>query len=549
MKYVKLKPNSKKPKANAEGHHDIVSEKPEGPYGISLDGEFVAIDFDKDHPQRESIEKSLPPTWSQRTGRTDAIGMHYLYSIPEGYTHKNSDIYTPDGTHIGEIKFKGYIAGPGTIVKDEPGKDLPYTRTNDLDPMPILPETLEPLYRHAKASKTHPTGVNEFDVMPDGQRDNDLHRLGSAMRSIGWTEKGIAINLAAIVNAGTVSQPEGREIEKKDIERLAHSVAKYDTEIQNPFTVKIWPSAYDLPDEQPMIEWIEYGFIPQNQLSLQYGKGAIGKSTWLPWLVRRLLKQGKRVGFSATEEPFYKFANGVRLGEKNFDKELLRNLFNIGNEWRFFKDEKKLKDHLEQNQLDFIYIDSIYDIFDPQIKGSSLAEKARPVLSPLVTLAEEMKVSIFSTFHETKKEDYNGPADMRNIPRVLLHATSENERLRLHIVKSNYKKPNYDILFRGEWIYVTNPNGTPLLETNREGIPEQSKMYVVTGYDDVEVSSDDKTVYNEEAINSSNDEEYQRVYRCKQENPTWGRIRIARELALSEKVVENRLAKIASALA
>jgi hypothetical protein len=319
---------------------------------------------------------------------------------------------------------------------------------------------------------------------------------------------------------------------------------KYDTEIEHPFTVKIWPTANDLPRNQPTIEWIEHGFIPEHQLSLQYGKGAIGKSSWIPWLVRKLLNKGKRVGFSATEEPFYKFANGVRLGEENFDSKLLDNLFNIGNDWRFFKDENRLKEALEQNQLDFIYIDSIYDFFDPAVKGSSLAEKARPILSPLVTLAEKMKVSIFGTFHETKKEDFNGPADMRNIPRVMLHATSENERLRLTVVKSNYKKPNYDILFKGCWVPVINPDGTPLMERNRNDELVQSEMYIVTGYDDIKVKPDGKTVSVEDTTDSSNDENYQKVYKCKKENPTWGRIRIARETGLSEKIVEIRLAHI-----
>lgn len=548
MKYVKLKPNSKVP-ATMHGHHDATEVKPEGNYGIVLDGKYVVIDFDSNHPERREIEVSLPNTWQQRTARTDALGMHYLYRVPEGHKGNNTTIRASDGTKIADVKFNGYIVGPGSEIDGRP-----YLKVNDTPPLPISWTFLERLLGHAKALKTHAKGADEFDVMPDGIRDNSLHKIASALRGVGYSEPSIRQGLVALIDSGLVDQPEGREVEGKDIDRLAHSCMKYDTEIEQPFTVKLWRTANDLPDEQPILEWILYGFIPQNKLTFQYGTGGIGKSTWVPHLVGTLLKKGLRVGFSATEETFEHFSNGVRLGMENFDKSLFDNLFDIDNDWRFPKDEQRLREALEQNHLDFIYFDSIYDIFDSAMRGSSLAEKARPILSPLSIIAQEMKVTILGTFHENKSGDFNGPKDMENIPRALLHATSSQDRLKLHVKKSNYRKPNYDLLAIGEWIPETNPNGTPVLERNKEGNIVQNEIYVVRGLEEIEIGDDEeteevdvKTTINLDELEPtiSNDDAYWKVYNCLKTNPAWGRFKIAEATGLSERIVQKRLEKIA----
>jgi hypothetical protein len=547
MKYVKLKPNSKVP-ATLHGHHDATDIKPEGNYGIVLDGEYVAIDFDSDHPERRAIEDSLPFTWKQRTARQDAKGIHYLYRLPIGYKGTNTTIKASDSTKIADVKFNGYIVGPGSSIDGRL-----YTHLEGQNPREIQIATLDRLLGPVKALKKDSKNPDEFDVMPDGIRDNSLHKIGSALRGVGYSENGIRESLAALLGSGLIEQPEGREIEAIDLKRLAHSCIKYDTEIEHPFTVKLWRTANDLPDEQPILEWILYGFIPQHKLTFQYGTGGIGKSTWVPHLVGILLKKGLRIGFSATEETFEHFSNGVRLGMDNFDKSLFNNLFDIDNDWRFPKDEQRLREALEQNHLDFIYFDSIYDIFDSAMKGSSLAEKARPILSPLSVIAQEMKVTILGTFHENKSGDFNGPKDMENIPRALLHATSSKNRLKLHVKKSNYRKPNYDLLAIGEWIPETNPNGTPVLERNKEGEIVQNEIYVVRGLEEVEIGDDEEieepivketiSLYELET-NSSNDEAYLRVYKCKEENPSWGWMKISDTLGLSQSVVKTRLAKI-----
>jgi bifunctional DNA primase/polymerase-like protein/AAA domain-containing protein len=547
MKYVKLKPNSKIP-ATPHGHHDATDIKPEGNYGIVLDGDYVAFDFDEYHIERRAIESTLPWTWAQRTPRPNGIGSHYLYTLPKGYIGKNTTLKASDGTRIGDIKFNGYIVGPGSEID---GRF--YTQFQDIEPIPIPLTLLEGLLGPAKALKADSKDLGAFDVMPDGNRDNSLHKIGSALRGVGFTEKGIALNLAAIVNSGTIEQPEGREIEKKDIERLAHSCAGYKTNLETPFTVKILRSAYDLPKKQPDIEWVMFRFIPQHKLTFQYGSGGIGKSTWVPWLVRKLLLEGKKVGFSATEETFEHFSNGVRLGMENFDIELFRNLYDLENTWTFPKDTQHLVEILEQCPLDFIYFDSLYDIFDS--KGQGLFANTRPSLTPLSRIAQEMKVTILGTFHENKSGTFNGSKEMESIPRALLHATSEHNRLRLHVAKSNNKKPDNDILFYGDWVPEMNLDGSIIKEKNKEGTWVDNEIFIVRGYDEVEIGEDEEKQKEEVTVketisltdletNTSNDEAYWKVYNCLNDNPTWGRILISRELGLSEKIVQNRLDRI-----
>jgi hypothetical protein len=120
-KIFPLLPGTKIP-ATSHGYKDAVVYDPENPpvgnYGIVLDNMFVVIDFDCDHPEREAIEKGLPPTWSQRTPRRDCVGMHYMYTIPAGYKGKNTILKGTDGKKIADILFNGYIVGPGSVISD-----------------------------------------------------------------------------------------------------------------------------------------------------------------------------------------------------------------------------------------------------------------------------------------------------------------------------------------------------------------------------------------------------------------------------------------------
>lgn len=384
------------------------------------------------------------------------------------------------------------------------------------------------------------------DGVPNGEHDNFLSALTYwTSKQWGFSEEANKALLdkgpLAVLQDPDTSNP----YTEADLTRIARSGASKGT--SKPLKIveeRNLRCANDLLS-QPPIEWAMWRFVPQNKLSFQYGTGGIGKSTWVPWLVGELLKKGMVVGFSATEETFDHFSNGVRLGMRDsFKSEYLDNLFDLGNDWNFPKDEEKLSDLCIEYKFGFIYFDSIYDTFDAKA-ASSLTASTRPSLTPLSRIAETMKVSILGTFHETKQGDFNGSKDMENIPRVLIHAEAEagQERLRLYVKKSNYKKPDYDLLTIGEWVPETNLDGSPVMERSKAGVLEQSLIYVVYGFEEVERKAG--TPFDlakiKEVSNTSNDDAYWKVLECKNANPTFGWRQISEATGLKENIVKMRM--------
>ena len=116
-----LKHNSKAPLKGSRGHLGAQEYLPElgyptWNYGIALDGMYLVVDIDCDHPERAAFEASLPITWTQQTARTNCVGMHYLYRVPQGFKGKNGTYKASDGTRIADIKVNGYIVGPGSSI-------------------------------------------------------------------------------------------------------------------------------------------------------------------------------------------------------------------------------------------------------------------------------------------------------------------------------------------------------------------------------------------------------------------------------------------------
>lgn len=387
------------------------------------------------------------------------------------------------------------------------------------------------------------------DGIPNGEHDSFLSTLAYwASNRWGLSSEANKVLLRegplAVLEDSDPSNP----YSDTDLNRIAHSGASKGT--SKPLELveeddESWISAYDLPDEQEVVEWIHYLYVPQNKLTLQYGTGGIGKSTWISYLVGTLLKKGLKVGFSATEESFDHFSNGVRLSlGKDFCKEQLKNLYDIRNFWKFSRDEDKLREKLETCPLDFIYFDSIYDVFNVK---RGLTEDTRPSLTPLSKIAEECKVTILGTFHENKSGEFNGSKDMESVPRCLIHATSDSDgRLRLHVRKANKKKPDYDLLVNGSFEPETNPNGTPVMERLEDGSLIQSEIFVVTGFDKVEKKKEG-TIYDLNSIQDSQEDEAMKLVKeCREANPTWGRVKIENATGLSENVVKLRLKKLES---
>lgn len=485
-----LKPNSKEPKT-PQGHLNAVKVdrkgRPSSNYGIALSSStecfFIVVDIDEDHPERNLLEDLCKGTWAQKTSRESGVGMHYLFSAPKGFQGHGKKVYSgSDKQKIADIKAKGYIVGPGSSINGHS-----YEMTNSVEPLEAPSWLLAFIESEPQASSI---STEEFEGVPHGSHDEFLHKLASWLRgSYGLSEPVIK----QVLHKGPLEALQGTDrsnpYSESDCLRIAHSAASYAPEmraVEFQLVDGEWRTALDLPEEQPITRWLMYNFIPQHELALQYGTGGIGKSTWVSWLAGILLKKGLKVGFSASEEPFERFANRTHMGHPDMPRELLGNLYDIGNRWVFPKDAEKMQRLLEKCHLDFLYFDSIYSLFDPSLKMPNLAEKARPVLTPLIQIAQECKIGILGTFHENKTGDFNGPKDMENIPRVMIHATSKSQKLNLQVHKTNFNDPTYALNMIGELRPEITHAGNPVLEENEQGDIVQRDLYVVTGYQKVE---------------------------------------------------------------
>jgi KaiC/GvpD/RAD55 family RecA-like ATPase len=317
-------------------------------------------------------------------------------------------------------------------------------------------------------------GGEERDGIPEGEHDEYLHKLASWHRGrYGLNAEAIARVLsegpAAVLLGGRPEDP----YTPKDFERIAKSVAKYEAEIDadllNPSG---WRSAADLEFAGPPREWWVHGFVPKGELVMVYGPGAAGKSTWGSWLASQCTRRGGRFAFVGVEEPFERFAWRALL--TGATAELLHEVPTAGS-LSFPKHIKALSEAVEALDVDLVYFDSIYAHFD-DLGGLNAAERARKCLSPLAEMAQKLSITVVGVFHENKLGQYLGSTEMRNVGRVMLHATREDGGpMRLSVSKTNFRKPTHSLTFWGRDVALSDPSsGEVQLEVNERGevVPE-----------------------------------------------------------------------------
>jgi AAA domain-containing protein/bifunctional DNA primase/polymerase-like protein len=477
-----LKPGEKvpDPAKNPNGTKDAQpvkpGKRPNGNYGIRLDGQYIVVDIDCDNPDRESFEASLELTWSQRTARTDVVGMHYLYRVPEGYIGSGKRVWLgADGNRIADIKAKGYIVGPGSTVN---GRQ--YTMINATDPVEA-PAWLLDFCRIQPQEELQ--GGCSSDGIPNGEHDSSLAKgLFLLATNLGLGEEA----LKKVLREGLYSvlqdvDPSNPYTEADDI-RLAHSAVSKGTykALELVEEDETWKTALDIDTKHPLEEWYLYNFIPKGELVLQYGAGGIGKSTWMSYLAATLIDKGITFGFSGSEEPFDRFTVRTHLSNRRLAMSSFGNLFDIGNHWRFPRDADKLRAKLETCPLKILYFDSIYSHFEMTDNFSNAAEKTRACLSPLASIAQDLGITIIGTFHENKASEYLGSTEMLNVSRVVLQASRSGEGpLKIKVRKTNFNQPDYSLNMLGDYEKAESLDGDPWMEVNEDGIISQKELYVV----------------------------------------------------------------------
>lgn len=475
-KIIYLAPNSKAPdgKRFPKGHlnaipcPDVITEN----YGIVLDGQYIVVDIDSP----KDCDLTFFPTWEQATKK----GRHLLYKAPPGFKGQNRKLINAQGVIYGDLKCKGYIVGPGSVIND-----FKYHVVNNDE----LSSVSIDLIRKMEHSETIETGAEKSGIQ-NGSHDEFLIQLAGWLRGRhGLSEEAIArVLLKGPLQALQDVDPE-RPYTLADVQRIAHSIAKKAATQGEDASLLAsgWQTLEQTDTHKDVTKWLLYRFIPKNELVLLYGAGGIGKSSLNSWVAGLAASKKLKVGFSGVEEPFVRFGVRAWLGNPGMDT---ASLYDIGNQWQFPRDAKKFEDALLTTPLDVVYFDSIYNHFE-STEGMNAAERARNCLSPLARIAQELGVTIIGTFHENKVGNFLGSVEMENVTRILLHATRPKDKpLKIEVKKTNFIDPGYALKFEGELMPGCSLTGDPWLEEDENGqiVPEMfyviNKYYKSTGEDE-----------------------------------------------------------------
>ncbi|MFY9838228.1 MAG: AAA family ATPase, partial [Xanthobacteraceae bacterium] len=446
-----LEKNSKRPPFGAMGaHHNAVPWQqallvpgPAASYGIRLDNQFLLADCDVNCPEAAEALLAFPTTWRQTTRR----GWHLDYRQPPGFIGKNCDWYYK-GVKIGQLKIKGYQVGPGSMVDGHI-----YALLDNRDPVPAPPELLAACEQAVAAPAQE---INTRDRIAEGERDDELTSIAGFFRRHGYTEDVIRAALWGIVRSGIVEQPIGNEILESTCAKIAHSAIKYSAEVPvGRLTPSAWRCATEVEMIGPPFEWLILNYLPKAELSLVYGEGGCGKSSWGSWLADEVTNKHGVFLFAGIEEPFERFAQRAVQSGAREDR-----LFELQEAHRlvFPRDCDALEEALMLAKPACLYFDSIYTHF-PADDRTNMAERTRHVLGPLAGVAQRTGTTIVGIFHENRAGTYNGSAEMRNVARSLLHAQRNegSDCMTLRVDKPFIRDPKLLATFIGDEVIKMDP--------------------------------------------------------------------------------------------
>jgi len=513
-KVFPLAEGTKVPKAGSRGHYDATAgDAPVGNYGIALDDAFLVVDFDRE--DSGGWKERLPATWRQKTPR----GEHFLYRLPRACPEARNTKFLS-----GDIKVRGYIVGPGSVVE---GKE--YVMVDAREPVDA-PEWLAE-YVTTQSQQSELSKEGDKSALGEGERNESLVRFGGLMRRMGLEEAAIAKGLDAL-NKTLVEPP----LSRAEVRVIAKHAAKYGVVAggTGPLVPDGWTSAADISLVGPPTRWWVRGFVPKGELVMLYGRGGTGKSSWGSWLAVEATRKGARFAFAGVEEPFVRFAARSVLG--NAVPDLLLRVPQASG-LVLPRDAAKLAEVLEITQTDILYFDSIYAHFEV-VAGQNSAERARRCLSPLAEIAQEMGKTIVAVFHENKMGQLLGSLEMENVARVSLHATREEARpLFISVDKTNLRRPDYHMTFVGQEVAITDPHsGEMQYEEMEDGTLKPETMFVLRRGEDVARAS--------VMLDSVEDTAEGVLEDLLAAHPEWSNARLAAESGLSVATVAHTVPEI-----
>lgn len=158
---------------------------------------IVAIDLDRHDPEKDGVEawyniENEYGIFATLQTVTGADGNHLIARVPEGRTLHGKSGTIIDGVAGIDLKFNGYIVGPGST---HPDTGQLYRWIND-EPIAELPEWFFQPSNEVRTFNTSSLGPRqtntefdaavkqmEIDGFPMGERDNSFHKL---VRDLKW---------------------------------------------------------------------------------------------------------------------------------------------------------------------------------------------------------------------------------------------------------------------------------------------------------------------------------------------------------------------------
>lgn len=418
---VQLRDNAKEP-ASAHGHRSGVPIA-DFPHlgrnvGIVLDHKFLVVDIDNPNAEpARFLERRLSEytTWQQKTGH----GRHYLFRTPPGFSGTNTALKDENGARYADIKTLGYIVAPNSLVVcDKPCNcgELVYSIERDIDPQ-IAPDWVLKLAFQQKNDEKSVTV--EQNGIPYGEHDQFLIAYAGWLRG----RYGLAEDTIRHAISGALGVLEGYDethpYTETDFERIARSAARYATPDGDigPLMPERWIAGDTVELITDPERWWVPGILPAGHLTMVYGAGGTGKSTFGSWLAHRVTAQGGTFVAYCIEESFVTFLRRAVLG--GAERSLIFGAQEASGVM-LPRDAKGLRAAFEEARVDVVYFDSIASHMDGT-PGLNIAERTRKSLAPLAEIAQSLGIAVVAVFHENKAGDFGGSVEMLNVSRHVLH--------------------------------------------------------------------------------------------------------------------------------
>lgn len=479
---------AKEPRKGSHGHLDAVPvERLDlslvpgvANLGISLDNQWLLVDFDAPEQATGLWEKVLHDgTWTQSARR----GPHKLYR----YSGPGSNKKFPGG----DVKVRGYFMAPGSVVGD-------HEYTHEYGEPADAPQWLIDYVQSAPPPATQST--EERHGIPAGEHDDFLFKEASRLRGqLGLSEEAIRRYLQDGPLAVLEGYDEADPYTDTDLDRLARSGASY--EAATPIVTTFLRPATDVVGVPETLDWVLPGFIPAGELSIVYGDGKIGKSSWASWLAARETRRGNRVVFLASgEESFDLFVRRARLN--GADDGLLYEYqdvsFNLGT------GVPRLQNALtDLGGVSLVYIDALYSQFG-ESSGENEAVRARRNLMGLAQMCHSTGIAVLGTVHENAQGNLLGSREVRNVARSLLHAKGgKGKDFTLWSAGTNGWSPDYGISFPGRAVPLCDEGGQQIVFEDLFGEKIPQSIWVLDG--PVKVAGFEETVVVDEIEESAED--------------------------------------------